>query len=955
MFDAGLATSDTPALQPRDGDGAPYGSSGLPSNQPSTSQLPDSAAPVYSSPYAAAGPPLKPRFGKWGRWIEGRAQQRREEQAELRAAGLVKSSSWSLPGQDRASSPLRRDPSALRRDQEAERTLSRDHLILVTNPNSSPASSAQSRSTSPGAAVMPRRARTSSSASVSAAVQPLTRHVRIERVGERFSTGLPEQPLCGCPLPIGPQASTSRFTLIGTKHGLYALDAQPNAGIALSAASGDSAARHHALWTGLGVHHIETYAETDPYAESPRGLVLALVDGGNGELELRMWNLASIVNLVKWRVYSATSVVLSLEPDSPTHSVSHTRTKSAFGLRSPSSPDKMPSSNKRWSSASTRKPDRFAQSHLNPNGPHHWHASRFRYPAAQEPKGSPDLELGSDSGDSPLTPQSSTSRLSLHGPGRPRSASETSHLELPLEWATASVPLPVPKSAGPILFFRLFRRPRPARRRGHYNSARERVNLDGGFSEDSSDDDNEDEVDGRADPRPPQMGSTTRTSGSRHHLYMFVATSRLIFLYESEPVERRTWHLAKEFFAPSTPRFVHLLRTDKPDGESASATSLPHDLFLLVGTSHHLVFIRLSDSTVSELKIPGLDARQANAPVKRGHSVSSGGVPDSVRRSQSQRHRKASPSFAASLRDLNTRMARLIDGGGDRALPAGLRGIDSDFVKSRVVSDDGHEDLSSADRPHTGGGSGGGTSAHPKWIGCCEVALPGRIADTVQVLLLSHARASYLVALQRGESAAGDSSPILLHTFTWPTAAATPLVRVVAAIAPTGDRAVHLSLVGFTQTGILVSEHLVSSAAILSHVSAAKHDRDRDAALAPATAVVVVRSVPPLAARRPPPSGISAPSLAAPLPTQTHEDPDLSDRAAFDFGRAIGRVCPIADGWTVLEPAAGAAGGMHEDVTGGVPSLPQSQRYQQSEYFWVQGRAEWTLKRLVCETLAPAL
>lgn len=83
------------------------------------------------------------------------------------------------------------------------------------------------------------------------------------------------------------------------------LDAQPNAGIALSAASGDSAARHHALWTGLGVHHIETYAETDPYAESPRGLVLALVDGTHGELELRMWNLASIVNLVKWRVYSA--------------------------------------------------------------------------------------------------------------------------------------------------------------------------------------------------------------------------------------------------------------------------------------------------------------------------------------------------------------------------------------------------------------------------------------------------------------------------------------------------------------------------------------------------------------------------------------------------------------------------------------------------------------------------
>ena len=97
----------------------------------------------------------------------------------------------------------------------------------------------------------------------------------------------------------------SKTGLTGQFLGLYVLDAQPNAGIALSAPSGDSAARHHAVWTGLGVHHIETYAERDPYAESPRGLVLALVDGAYGELELRMWNLASIVNLVKWRVYSA--------------------------------------------------------------------------------------------------------------------------------------------------------------------------------------------------------------------------------------------------------------------------------------------------------------------------------------------------------------------------------------------------------------------------------------------------------------------------------------------------------------------------------------------------------------------------------------------------------------------------------------------------------------------------
>lgn len=81
---------------------------------------------------------------------------------------------------------------------------------------------------------------------------------------------------------------------------------QPNAGIA----AGESVARHHALWTGLGVHQIETYAETDPWAETPRGLVLALVEATpGGDLELRMWNIASIVNLVKWRVYSAVSLI----------------------------------------------------------------------------------------------------------------------------------------------------------------------------------------------------------------------------------------------------------------------------------------------------------------------------------------------------------------------------------------------------------------------------------------------------------------------------------------------------------------------------------------------------------------------------------------------------------------------------------------------------------------------
>lgn len=385
---------------------------------------------------------------------------------------------------------------------------------------------------------------------------------------------------------------------------------------------------------------------------------------------------------------------------------------------------------------------------------------------------------------------------------------------------------------------------------------------------------------------------------------------------------------------------MHLLRTGTPIRDPVGASSLPADISLLLGTSHHLVLIRLCDSTVSELKVPGLDSRSAHSQVKRGQSVSTAKPPSGIKRSQSQQHRKASPSFAASLRDLNAKMARLIDG-GDRALPAGLRGIDSDFVKSRVVSDDGDEGASSHSRAAASGGGGGGVGTHPKWIGCCEVTIPGRAAGSVQVLLLSTARVSYLVAIRRDHDP-DNSTPVLLHIFTWTPPNATALVHVAATVSPAPERAttlraisasVHLSLVGFTHTGVLVSEHLISSAAILSRVfadSAAPSDL-------PVAVPVVAR---PLSSR---PVAL-APNLALSPPHL--EDPDLSDRAAFDFGRAIGRICPIADGLDVVESSA--AGVRSDDAA------VQQRQQQRSEYFWVQGRAEWTLKRLVCESLSPA-
>ena len=144
----------------------------------------------------------------------------------------------------------------------------------------------------------------------------LTKNVTIEQLGSRFDRGLPDQPLCGMVLPTqSPSPKTAgepdRFLLIGTRAGLYLADLDPvlssSAPLRTSpspSSPSNSPARIIPIWTGLAVHHLDCFVE-DAKLESDgaKGLLLALVSNG-GELEIRMWSIAAIINLVKWRTYN---------------------------------------------------------------------------------------------------------------------------------------------------------------------------------------------------------------------------------------------------------------------------------------------------------------------------------------------------------------------------------------------------------------------------------------------------------------------------------------------------------------------------------------------------------------------------------------------------------------------------------------------------------------------------
>ncbi|BGP29036.1 hypothetical protein JCM10296v2_000772 [Rhodotorula toruloides] len=805
--------------------------------------------------------PNNPRFARWGGWIEKRAQERRAEQLAEREAGAVRPTSWNLPVDE--PQDFRRDLSARWRDNEAEKRLSRESVLQVVNADVTSAPTGSSSQTT-------RRRRESAASSASTSRSKLTRNVEMHRVGSRFGCGIPERPLCACILPGGGVMNgDERFALLGTHTGLYLLDNRPtSASIPLSTAASSAEAHIVPLWTGLGIRHLEVYAEHALGKDSPQGLVLGLVEE-NGAPGLRMWTLASILNLAKWRVYDQYSVSLPLgsrasKSSADRHSSSLVNAKSFVGSTSPKS----------------RKGKGLA-SPLQPTVHSHHDSTEPDY-LFVETSAPPDMRA-----DSPMTSLRSLNRLSLAdspSASQPPPLSDAERLAMPRDWALSSVPLPLPTGSGEILFFHLFRSPDPAPSNNEGDSP-------------GSSDGYED------DPAASRRRKTKQDE--RDRLFLFVATPKSIFLYESRPSGRRSWTPTKEYFAPSAPRFLRLIRTTSqglpapPASPSLASTLYSPDLALLVGLPHHSVLIRLCDSSVTELSLPPSSTMTGS----RSRSSSNTSLA-----SLSPTHRKT-PSLVPLLKELKdhpvvAKVARLVE--GEKGVPAGMRGADGPIPKGKRVKEE-----------EGGLASNASLSAPPqgKWVGCEEITLDISRRTKRRFLLLTKGTTTFFVASPLRLVSPNTAHPaphlVPLHTFHWPTlgsSSSSSLAHLSAVVSPLeNDSSVsHLTLVGFSATGFSVQEHLISHSAIeavfpSSHVATSHNS-------------TLARLIVPLD---------TLPAHSA----NEDDDPDLSDSATLDFGRETGWLCATRSGGCGDESTGVARGG----------------------YLWTRAQGEYVVKRVETE------
>ncbi|GAA97319.1 uncharacterized protein L969DRAFT_437172 [Mixia osmundae IAM 14324] len=146
----------------------------------------------------------------------------------------------------------------------------------------------------------------------------LTRHTALASIGSRFvSLGIESTPLCSAALPVTVDVRTEqdaveslpRYILIGTNEGLYALDLAPR--LSLNERSDQvnlEDANAVMILEDLGVTQLFVWEEPG----SERGIVLGLVDEGPTR-SLRMWPLASILNLVRWRTTSSASTAVKAQ------------------------------------------------------------------------------------------------------------------------------------------------------------------------------------------------------------------------------------------------------------------------------------------------------------------------------------------------------------------------------------------------------------------------------------------------------------------------------------------------------------------------------------------------------------------------------------------------------------------------------------------------------------------
>ncbi|GAA5895981.1 hypothetical protein JCM5296_003161 [Sporobolomyces johnsonii] len=872
--------------------------------------------PTYEQVRAAE--PNNHRFGRWHSWVRKRALESRAERDHSRAA--LPSTPWDLPacgqaaaGSESFESSVAEEVDARERDERAERRLSGSGGLHVANPDDSvsfrpwiePRTGTSSGTSSPVSPATPGGGRS----------QRLTTSVSLQQLGSRFDKHLPEKPLCGMVLPTRASGDSrpedERFILTGTAEGLYLADLNPSLSSGPLRASHPNSqlempARILPIWSGLGVHQLDCFLEPSPRSASARGVVFGLVDAGNGELEVRMWSLASLLSLAQWRVFNESSVPVTLSPPAPPPAPSA------------SSPNRRTSSGA-FQSLFTHAPsydkDSKGKDKVDPSPPpivrrssidsdylviHPQQSSSYSPHTRNDSTSTTAFDVSMSRSASGLPPPSSSSAQT--GPSQPQSTPRP--YDLPHEWASASVRLPLPRGHTPVLFFHLSRF--PARSEPEHPEA-----------DDDSDDDE--------DVSPERRRFKRELAEEKGRLFLLVATAKVVYLFESRPSKKRTWVLTKELSAPSTPRFLRLVRSPPssrsghrstpsssavhaiPFPSSAAPSPYPTDLCLLLGLSHRSVLVRLSDSSVQEL---GLSLALTRSRPRRPS------VSNSVRSTASS-HRSPPSLSLKGLRDnpLVAKVAALVE--GKNAIPAGFRGMEKTLALGKKVRDDpaarAHEDTAA----QTEGG---------RWVGCEELvvdtASEGQRTRPRRFYLLSKGHSTHVVCaplMSLMHSAANVSPPrhtpptlpllpTPIHTFTWATEA--PLQHVVAFLSPdlSPPASSHLVVVAFTATGLSIQE---------GHLSHPSIERLFDPSFSPSSPHFGDSTDRPT----PAPLRFFTPTTAStsfcPRRSTEDEDEDLSDSATLDFGRETG--------WLCASGTPGRGGG----------------------YLWTRAHSDYVLKKVV--------
>ncbi|KAK4054789.1 hypothetical protein OIV83_000713 [Microbotryomycetes sp. JL201] len=262
--------------------------------------------------------PANPRFGRWRGWVEKRAREQNNERAQEREAGNSKRS-WDLDD----SMPPRKfsddsQEAARRKKQDLiEQRMSRYTLVPVDLNSGSEGADEDSGTDSSSAQPSVTTGR----------MDELTHSLAMHFLGSRFASGLPDEPLCACILPLGGGRQHSgmkmdRFLLVGSRKGLFLVDLLPGMGSATLASSQATDVQIYQLWNGPGVLQLDVHQEAEDRSGQPLGVVTALVQMPTHNASIRMWSLGSLLNLARWRIYTQGSTCLDVDfiPGSVNHS-----------------------------------------------------------------------------------------------------------------------------------------------------------------------------------------------------------------------------------------------------------------------------------------------------------------------------------------------------------------------------------------------------------------------------------------------------------------------------------------------------------------------------------------------------------------------------------------------------------------------------------------------------------